>query len=232
MLVVTAASTMIACSSTPAPGPGDDPDAKELIEKKDAAAAEDVNSSETELVRDGKRLYQNGMYSLAKEPLQKVQDRYPMGAYTLFVAIKLADSFYFLHDYNEAGKRYEEFIKSHPGSQEEPYATIQAARSWVASTKGIGRDRQPLERALSLYDTFLAKNAAGELAQVAWAERAPVIQRLVDYDNSIISFYEKRGNQAAVDVRKKEFLSLWGARLAAKQDQEDGYLHIRTGLTR
>lgn len=222
---------VVGCSSTKAPDPDVDPDAKELVEKKDASADED-QSSEIELVREGKRLYQNNMYSLAKEPFQKVRDRYPMGAYTLFADIKLADSFFYLHDYNEAGKRYEEFIKSHPGSQEEPYATVQAARSWVASTRGIGRDRQPLERALGLYDTVLSKYGEGELARIAWEERAPVIQRLVEYDEGIIAFYKKRDNKAAVEARTSEFQTQWGARLASKQNEEGAFSDIRTGLTR
>ena len=186
--------------------------AKEL---KSAGAALSTEAPEPELIRLSKRLYQAGMYSIAQDSLNSLKDRYPLGAYGSFAAIKAADAYYYNREFDKAGKNYEDFLKDYPGSADAPYVKLQAARSHLVSAQGTGRDRQPLERALALFDELISEFPGTPYAVIAASERTPALNDLISYDQFIIAFYEKRGNSAAVTARKKLFQERWGARMNA-----------------
>lgn len=186
--------------------------AKEL---KSAGAALSTEAPEPELIRLSKRLYQSGMYSIAQDSLNSLKDRYPLGAYGSFAAIKAADAYYYNREFDKAGKNYEDFLKDYPGSADAPYVKLQAARSHLVSAQGTGRDRQPLERALALFDELISEFPGTPYAVIAASERTPALNDLISYDQFIIAFYEKRGNSAAVTARKKLFQERWGGRMNA-----------------
>ena len=186
--------------------------AKEL---KPAGAALSTEAPEPELIRLSKRLYQSGMYSIAQDSLNSLKDRFPLGAYGSFAAIKAADAYYYNREFDKAGKNYEDFLKDYPGSADSPYVKLQAARSHLVSAQGTGRDRQPLERALALFDELISEFPGTPYAVIAASERTPALNDLISYDQFIIAFYEKRGNSAAVTARKKLFQERWGARMNA-----------------
>jgi outer membrane assembly lipoprotein YfiO len=183
---------------------------KELTTSSNALTTE---VPEFELVRLSKKLYQVGMYSIARDSFSSLKDRYPLGAYATFAEVKLADTYYFNREFNEAAKSYESFLKSFPGHVNVPYVKLQAARSHIASSKGGGRDRQPLERGLTLFDELVTEHPNTAYAQVAREERVPVVKQLASYDSEIIEFYRKLGNTAAVKDREQKFQVRWGSQL-------------------
>jgi outer membrane assembly lipoprotein YfiO len=197
------------CSSSSDPSP--EPEAKELRADSDPLATE---VPEAELTHLSKRLYQVGMYTVARDSLASLKDRYPLGAHASFAELKHADSYFFNHENNLAAKMYEDFLKNHPGSAEAPYAKLQAARSHVASARTSGRDRIPWERALTMYDEIVTTYAGTSYADVARQERRAVIKELSAYDREIIEFYRRSGNTAAVEERERRFTERWGTRLS------------------
>ena len=167
------------------------------------------------------------MYTVARDSFQSLKESYPLGAYTTFADIKIADSYFYNGEYNEAAKFYEGFMKNYPASPDLPYVELQAARSHVHSSKGAGRDRQPLERALSIMDSVVEKYPGTSYAIAAERERVPVIDQLAEYDRLIISFYEQRENTAAVEVREKQFKERWNRRVSpASQSNETSGLKL------
>jgi hypothetical protein len=138
-----------------------------------------------------------------------------MGAYGQFAELKLADSYFFNREYIQASKLYEDFIKEYPGSPDLPYAKLQAARSNAFSARGSGRDRTPLERALTLYDELADRYPTTHYGAVAEQERRPVVQQLAEYDLMIIDFYFKKENAEAAAARQKLYDERWSARLNA-----------------
>lgn len=194
-------------SSDPAP----EPEAKELRTEKDPLATE---VPEAELTRLAKKLYQVGMYTVARDSLASLKDRYPLGAHASFAELKHADSFFFNHENDQAAKLYEDYLKNHPGSSEVPYVKLQAARSHVASARTSGRDRHPWERALVMYDDVVTSYSGTAYADVARIERIGVIRELSAYDREIIEFYRKNDNMPAVEERERRFKERWGARLS------------------
>lgn len=191
-----------------------EPEAKEIKTDKDTPS---TDASEAELIKLSKKLYQAGMFSVARDSLASLKDRYPLGAYANFAELKHADSFFFNREYNESAKAYENIMKNSPASPEIPYVKLQAARSHVASARDAGRDRKPWERGLEIYDELVTGYPGTNYAEVASEERAKVIEELSAYDRAIVEFYRKQGNLAAVESREKQFNERWGSRLAPPQ---------------
>lgn len=192
-------------------------------EAHEIKSGDEGSSSETpeqELVRSAKRLYQAGMYSVAQDPLNSIRDRYPLGAYGSWAAIKAADACYYNGEFDKAAKSFEDFLKNYPGSPDTPYVKLQAARAHLASAKGTGRDRQPLERSLTLFDELEHDYPNTPYAVLARSERTPALEDLVAYDRFIMDFYRKKGNAEAVAARQKLFDERWGGRIKAGEFQE------------
>ncbi len=210
-----------ACASTGEPTPPD-PEVKELKAK---GAIDDAQGPEGDIVAEAKQLYEAGMYTLARDKFQSIKDRFPLGAYGQFSEVKIADCYYFNGEFNEAAKFYEGYIKSYPGSPDSPYIELQAARAHVHSAgSGTGRDRQPLERALLIFDGIVESYPGTAYSYAAERERAPLVEQLAAYDQLIIDFYKQRGNTAAVEAREKLFAERWSRRLQfahAEQKEAD-----------
>lgn len=203
------------CSSSESPEPPEPAGIKELTtpESETSSASK---APPVQLLRDARRHFQNGMYTLAREPLQALSTPATNGAYRTFAQIKLADTYFFNGEHAQAAKLYEEFATNSPSSPELPYALIQAARAYTSIARGAGRDRKPLERALQIYDTIATQNSTNQFGRTAIRERRPILEQLAAYDQGIIDFYRSVGNTAAVEARQQAFDAQWGARLKAE----------------
>lgn len=221
-LLLTCALSFSGCSmlwgsDTPTTSEADDSSEPEAP-AKELGAAEKVTSQapEGELFRVAQRLFHSKMFTLARQSFQTLHDQYPMGAYAAYSEIKLADTYFYGNEFNEAAKRYEEFARSYPASSDLPYVKLQAARSLVLASKGGGRDRGPHEKALTLLESIIEQYPNTAYAAIADKERLRVVEELSSYDRMIIDFYERRENTAAVEARQKQFNQRWKAALTPK----------------
>jgi outer membrane assembly lipoprotein YfiO len=182
--------------------------------KEIKASDEEVKSDELplKLVRLAKKLYQNGMYSISREPLGTIKDRYPMSGYANFAELKYADAYYFNREYNQAAKAYEGYMKSYPASVELPYVKIQSARAHILSARDSGRDREPWERGLAIYDELVSSYDSSEYGRLASEERLSAVDELKRYDREIIDFYRRQGNSLAVSARERAFQERWSSK--------------------
>lgn len=202
LIILASFSTLAGCWSSKDKSLDPEP-----VELRSDSAALSTEVPEAELANLSKRLYQSSMYTVARDSLNSLKDRYPLGPYATLAELKYADSFFYNGEYSEAAIQYEAFAKNHPESPESLYSKLQAARSHASSAKTDGRDRSPWERSLVLYNE-LAKSDS-ELAKTAVLERASVIRELKAYDRDIMAFYKKTDNQAAVVAREAAFKKRW-----------------------
>lgn len=157
--------------------------------------------SEEDLYTSGRDLFEAEMYTIAKDTFFSLRDGYPFGAYAFFAELKAADCSYMLRDYGDAGKLYEEFVKNHPGSPDVSYAQLMAAKSFVKTNKGVGRNRAPLEHALVLLDAAIKNSPDSPYIADLNSERATVMERLQEHEQLIVDFYEKKDNKEAAVAR-------------------------------
>jgi len=204
-LVISIFALFLICgcsSSTPKP----EPEAKELTvdKKKDLASA-----PETNLLDEGKRLFQAGLYTVARDQFESLISNYPLSPYVEFAEIKLADSYMQTNDFQEAANRYEQFTKNHPVSDSSSYALLMAGRAYQLSQKGIGRDTSALDKALEYYAQVIAKYPGTIFADNAAQYKAKVEKDLAASEQFVMDYYKRKQNTAALQVRDEDYKSRW-----------------------
>lgn len=198
------------------PEPAPEQEATELKPKEEVT----TDATQDELIKTAKRLYEARMFSVARQSLQSLRDNYPGGPYALFSELKLADCFYYNHEYTEAAAAYQEYYKNNPGTPDVAYAKLQAARSFIHSNRGVGRDKGPLEKALGILDGLIADESGSPLIPEAKAERTIAVQRLADQEKLIAEFYERQDKPEAVKAREAAFKERWAPLLAKSSPAE------------
>ncbi len=193
-----------ACSSKKADEPKEleDPSVKEALEIS-------LDTPETTLLANGKKYFNTGLYSLARQNFEALRTGYPLSQYVEFAEIKIADCLFEGSEYVEASKAYEDFVKARPASEAYPYMLFRAARSHHLSHRGVGRDTAPLDKALELYNRALTENPDSAYAESAKLYRSEVVTALAAHDERILKFYEKQNRTAAVTARKKMYEEKW-----------------------
>lgn len=190
--------SLIGCGSSDAPSP-DEP--KEIV----TPATSTVEGPEEQLFADGKRLYEAGYYLIAKETFTALRDSYPLGPYREFAEIKVADCAFFLNDFEEAATTYESIVKSRPGSPSAPYLLLQSGRSFQSMNTDLGRDKQPLEKAVELYTKLIERFPESSAALSAKQLRQEARHQIALHEKMIADFYKKQGAMAAYEARMKEY---------------------------
>ncbi len=208
------ALTLASCSSSEKP----EPQAVELKEKKVTT----IEAPEAQLLEEGKRLFSEGMYNVARDNFQSLRDSFPLSPYAEFAEIKIADTYFQTREYTDAALQYEDFTKNHPVSGSVGYALLMAGRSNQLLSTAAGRDAAPLEKALDFYNKTLTQFPNSSEAQNASTYKAEAEKSLREHERFVIEYYRKRGAAEAVKIRESAFKQRFGMDLAdsANEAQE------------
>ena len=191
---------LISCSSSKTGEPGSP---NELIEKKKSDSGFSVDTPEGELLSEGKRLYESGLYSVAKDAFESLKEGYPNSSSAEFAAIKIADCLFETSEYTQARQRYEEFVREKPSSSEAPYALFRAGRAMEESFTGIGRDPTPLKEAKALFERVIKEYPISPYARESERKLEEDIQKLNEYENEVVEFYYKADHDKAAEARER-----------------------------
>lgn len=192
-------ATSQACSGKKAP----EPEAAPVELQKSSIKA--VDTPELTLFEQAKRHYTNGLYSSARENFEALRDTYSSGPYAEFARIKIPDAYFETGEYGTAASLYEEFIKAYPSSPSVPYAMLRTGRSYHLSSRGVGRDIAPIEKAKEQYDLLIEKYPSSPYASAAKEFRKAALVVLADHEKFIANFYEKQERGKAAEAREQSY---------------------------
>src|SRR3989339_930602 len=89
-----------------------------------------MNKNVEELVSEGSSAFLDQDYPTAIKAYTNLKDWYPFSKYAILAELKIADSHFYLKEYDEAILAYEEFEKLHPKNEAIPYVIYQTGLSW------------------------------------------------------------------------------------------------------
>lgn len=190
-------------------------------QKKDGNVS--LDSPEIVLLQEAQRSYQSGMYSMARENFEALRTGYPVGAYTEYAEVKIADCHFEEGDYETAAQGFEDFVKNHPVSQTVPYALYMSGRSHQLANKGVGRDPMSLEKAAKSYERLIKEYPKSFYTIAAAEHQKEVVEKIAEHEEEIIAFYHKRDKEGAAAARESSYSSVLsprveGARKAAEEE--------------
>lgn len=199
LIIAASLLTLGACSSDSEPKPEPQPTELKTTEGPSSDTPEAV------LFHEAKRLYRAGLYTVAIDSFESLRVNYPLSPYVEFAELKIADGHFEMRDYALAATAYEEFAKNHPASPSVPYVLLRAGNSYRMTNRGLGRDVTPLEKAQGFFTRLLKDYPNSIYTAQSKVLLRETDQALLDYQNFVIDFYSKQGNQKAVDARIKYY---------------------------
>lgn len=164
-----------------------------------------IEGNESDLFRKAKRLYASGYELVASDAFQSLVDTYPGGPYTEFALLKLADATYQAREYGEAAAKYENFAKEYPTSPNAPYAQMRAGVSFRLINTDLGRDPEPLQKSVALFDDFLKKFPNSSYRPAVVKHLKDSNHMLAEHQKMIADFYSSRGKLAAANERERVY---------------------------
>lgn len=170
-----------------------------------------LDTPEAELYREGKRLYELGLFSVARDQFEAIKNGYPTGAFTEFAEIKSADCLFQMQDYPGAAGLYEDFAKNRPLSSSTPYILVMAARSHHLSSNGVGRDPAPVEKAVEIYDQILRDYPSSPYRSSIETWKSEAQQEVAATERTIVDFYAGRKKEKALAERQRLYEIRWAS---------------------
>ncbi len=152
-------------------------------------------------------LFNRGKYQTAIEVFQDVKNYYPESTYASRAEIHIADSHFFLQEYEEAIVIYEEFRKLHPYDGDIPYILFQIGQAYFKQIKSPDRDQTPAQKALSNF-RYLTENYPPSIFTEAAHEKITICRRsLAEHEFLVGRFYYKKGYYRGAVARFEEIVT-------------------------
>lgn len=160
--------------------------------------------------RTAEQLSQEGMvefnqqrYQSAIEKFEKLKDWYPFSPHAISAELRLADSHYYLKEYDEAAAKYQEFEGLHPKHESVPYAIYQIGRCHFDRLDTIDRDQTRAQEAVGVFERLI-KNYPDSPQAFKAKEHIWVCQKsLAEHDFYVGMFYYKSKHFEAAKERFK-----------------------------
>ncbi len=144
-----------------------------------------------ELASDGMEEFKKKNYRKAIDSFEKLRDWYPFSKFAILAELKIADSHYYLKEYEEAVFAYEEFEGLHPGNEVVPYVIYQIGLCYFEQIDTIDRDQTSSSKALDIFKRLKQQFPENEYALKADEHINICLKNLAEHEYYVGLFYYK-----------------------------------------
>jgi outer membrane protein assembly factor BamD len=155
------------------------------------------------LLQEGINAYNRQNYKEALKNFEKLRDWYPFSRYVVLAELRIADSHYYLEEYEEAVFAYEQFIELHPSNEAIPYVIYQIGRCYFDRRDTIDRDQTAVRQALEQFRRLQKQYPDTTYAEKATDHINTCLRSLVRNEFYIGMFYYKSEHYRAALHRFK-----------------------------
>ena len=150
-----------------------------------------AEKSAIELASQGADQYDAGNYKKAIESFEQLRDWYPFSKYAILAELKIADSHYYLKQYEDAIFAYEEFENLHPRNEAVPYVIYQIGMSYFDQIDTVDRDQTNAQNALKTFSRLTQQYPDTVYARKASSHIRACVKSLAGHDYYVGLFYYK-----------------------------------------
>ena len=166
----------------------------------------EMNRNAEELVSEGSSAFLDKDYETAIKAYTNLKDWYPFSKYASLAELKIADSHFYLEEYDEAIPAYEEFEKMHPKNEAVPYVIYQIGLSWFKQLGTVDRDHTPALNSLTQFNRLKDQFPQSEYTQKATEHIAKCTANLVGHELYVANFYMRTKKYAAALKRYEDIV--------------------------
>jgi outer membrane protein assembly factor BamD len=159
------------------------------------------------MTRQGLDEYNHGRYHGALEVFKKVKEQYPFSRYSMLAELKIADSNYYLGQYDEARTLYKEFEKDHPTNEAIPYVLFQIGMTYTKQIGTIDRDPAGAAESIQAFSRLLRTFPQSPYTEEAKVRIKKARDFLAAHELYVATFYLRTGEDKNAASRLKYLLA-------------------------
>jgi outer membrane protein assembly factor BamD len=160
-----------------------------------------------ELVNDGMEAFNSQRYRAAIESFDKLKDWYPFSKYAILAELKIADSHFYLGEYEAAITAYESFENLHPRNDATPYVIFQRGLSYIEQLETVDRDQKSAKKAIETFNRLKKMYPTSEYTAQADNYIRLCLKNLAGHEFYVGEFYFKNKHYKAALMRFKTVVS-------------------------
>lgn len=150
-----------------------------------------------ELLEKGLNYLKKSDYLNAITNLQMVKNRYPYTDSAVVAALKLADTYYELGEYESAYGLYSEFDMYHPKDENGPYVKYRKGMCYFTKVKGFDKEQTHAQRAKIEFERLIAQYPDNEYSKQARRHLRTCLINLAHFEVYTGNFYYRQKNYRA-----------------------------------
>ena len=160
-----------------------------------------------ELVNDGMEAFNRQRYRSAIESFNKLKDWYPFSKYAILAELKIADSHFYLGEYEAAVVAYESFENLHPRNEAIPYVIFQRGMSFIEQMETVDRDQTSAKKAIETFNRLKKTYPNSEYTVQADNYIRLSLKNMAGHEFYVGEFYFKSKHYKAAVVRFRTVVS-------------------------
>jgi outer membrane protein assembly factor BamD len=154
-----------------------------------------------ELVNDGMEAFNHQRYRSAIESFNKLKDWYPFSKYAILAELKIADSHFYLEEYEAAVTAYESFESLHPRNEATPYVVFQRGLCYIEQLETVDRDQTSAKKAIEIFNRLKKTYPNSEYTAQADNYIRQSLKSMAGHEFYVAEFYFKSKHYKAALVR-------------------------------
>jgi len=166
--------------------------------------------------------FRTGALTPAIEQFHELLDQYPFSQYNEEAELKIAHAQYLSGDYAEAVVALSDFQRRHPTSPHLPFVGYYLGMCYVRQMTTTDRDQTAAQNAVAYFLTVAQQYPDSPFSELARERLASCNQSLAEHEVGVASFYARRDNSKAAEIRLLTMASRYGTTDAAA----DGLLQL------
>ncbi|MCP4720244.1 MAG: outer membrane protein assembly factor BamD [Desulfobacteraceae bacterium] len=164
-----------------------------------------MNKNAEQLAAEGAAAFMHEDYTDAVKAYTDLKDWYPFSKYAILAELKIADSHFYLEEYDEAVIAYESFENMHPRNEAVPYVIKQIGLCWFNRIDTIDRDHTPAKNALAQFQRLVAQYPGNEYGKETGDNIKKCIDHIVGHELYVANFYFKTQKYKAA-LKRYEYI--------------------------
>lgn len=158
------------------------------------------------LAMKGLDYYEHGKYDKAKKSFETLLNRYPFSEYSLLAELKVADSTFYLEEYEEAVLQYMDFEERHPTNEAIPYVMFQTGMCYYKQIDTIDRDAGNATNAIYSFSKLLRAFPNSSYQDEAMTRIKAARNFLANHEFYVASYSERTGAYEEAEARLEYLL--------------------------
>ena len=166
-------------------------------------------------------------YTQASTLFQEFLDKYPYSRFAPEAQLRLADSYFFLGEYDSAVLVYDEFQKLRPSHAEIPYVLYQLGECFFRQVLSVDRDQAAVLSAQKWFEELIRRYPESQWMAEAGKKSRKCREDLARREIYVGEFYYRRGDYFSALDRFRNVLTLYPDSGLGDQALYDSYRCFR-----